>query len=150
MFKRMIVELDEFMGGLKKHLLTKFIQAYSAGSLALLFAYAIHHWLFKELCVVVLIAPIFAMIVGLPMLWYLDIKPMTDKKGIKKEGIETLENNDQLEEIEARLIVSQKCYEFNNSVVDYTEKYDINKIKPLLEVMMACLKNELDKLGKLD
>lgn len=78
----MYIELDEYYGGLLRFLIRKWSQSYIAMGVCILFIYLIDHWLFKELAIGMLIIPIVVPIVGFPLVWYLDVKPVTDKKKV--------------------------------------------------------------------
>lgn len=79
MFRRMIRELDEHYGGLKKFIVIRLIHTYIAVSLCIGFVYLLNHWLLKEITTFLLILPLVTLI-ALPAYWYLDIKPITDKQ----------------------------------------------------------------------
>ncbi len=76
----MYIELDEYYDGLAKFLVRKWSQSYIAMGMCILFLYLIDHWLFKELVIGMLLMPVATPLIGLPLVWLLDIKPVTDKE----------------------------------------------------------------------
>ena len=77
----MIKELNEFIeGGLKKHIATYFTQTYFAIVICILIAYLMNHWLLKEISIILCLSPLIGVFVGLPLLWYFNIKPISDKQ----------------------------------------------------------------------
>ena len=84
MLIRMIKELDEYTGGLRKYIYTKLIIMYSIILICIAFAYFLNHPFLKFMATSLLIMPIVAVIIALPLWWYCDIKPITDKETAKK------------------------------------------------------------------
>lgn len=73
-------ELDECYNGLYKYILMMLVQAYIAVGAAGLFAYIINSQWFIEIFLFFIASPMISVFIGLPLVWYLDIKPVTDKK----------------------------------------------------------------------